>query len=101
MMQDEIYSAEIGLFDKMRDVHLSDDLEETLIQYGQSLSSSSNQVEQSRMKAAEVAAALCQLARPGSRLKEVMMQQLSQLRAQERSIPIQQCLDRALRSLGL
>ncbi len=100
-VQDEIYSAEKGLFEKMADVPLNSSLEDTLIEYTQSLSSSSNQVEQSRKKAAEVGIALCPLARKGSRMRERLMQQLSQLLAQERSFPVQQCLERGLKSLSV
>lgn len=98
---DEIYSAEKGLFEKMADVPLNSSLEDTLIEYAQSLSGSSNQVEQSRLKAAEVGIALCPLARKASRMRDILMQQLSQLLAQERSVPVQQCLERGLRSLSV
>lgn len=98
---DEIYSAEKRLFEKMADVPLNSSLEDTLIEYAQSLSGSSNQVEQSRLKAAEVGIALCPLARKGSRMREILMEQLSQLLAQERSVPVQQCLERGLKSLSV
>jgi len=100
-VQDEIYSAEKGLFDKMADIPLNSSLEDTLIEYAQSLSGSSNQVEQSRLKAAEVGVALCPLARKGSRMGEVLVQQLTQLQALERSVPVQQCLERGLKSLSV
>ncbi len=100
-MQDRIYSAEKGLFDKMADVPLNSSLEDTLIEYAQSLSGSSNQVEQSRLKAAEVGVALCPLARKGRRMREVLVQQLTQLQVQERSVPVQQCLERGLKSLSV
>lgn len=100
-VQDNIYGAEKRLFEKMADVPLNSSLEDTLIEYAQNLSGSSNEVEQSRLKAAEVGIALCPLARKGSRLREVLMQQLSQLLAQERSVPVQQCLERGLKLLGV
>jgi len=99
-VQDEIYSAEKGLFDKMQDVRMNGSLDDTLIEYAQSLSGSRNQVEQSRLKAAEVGVALCPLARKGSRMREILKQQLTQLQAQERSVPVQQCLERGLKSLS-
>ena len=85
----------------MQEVRMSDALEDTLVEYAKSLSSSGSQVEQTRLKAAEVGVALCPLARKGSRLRGVLMQQLTQLQAQERSVPVQQCLERAVNSLGV
>lgn len=100
ILHDEIYSAEKGLFEKMADVEMSNSLEDILVDYARSLSSASNHVEQSRMKAAEIGLAMGPLGRRGSRIKKELVEQLSQLRAQERSVPVQQCLERAMKSLA-
>ena len=101
IVRNDVYVAEKDLFGRMQDVGMNDSLEDVLIGYAQSLRSSANQVEESRLKAAEAGAALCSLAGKGGRLGAVLMQQLSQLQAQERSVLVQQCLERAARSLAV
>lgn len=101
IVQDEIYDAEKDLLVKLQGVSVADGLEDVLVECAQGLSSSASQVEQSRLKAAEVGAALCVLGRQSSRMRGVIKQQLSQLQSQERSIAVQQCLERAVKSLDV
>ena len=101
IIQEEVYNAEKDVFTNLGTIVINESLENALIVYAQRLSHSANEVEQSRFKAAEVGTALCLLARKGSRLSTVLRQQLGQLQAQERSVPIQQCLERAVKSLDV
>ena len=101
IVQDSIYDAEISLFNKMEnvDIAMSEALESTLMQYCTNLSRSSSQVEQSRLKAAEVAVALGPLARKGGRLSGLLTEQVAGLLAQERSVPVQGRLELGMKSV--
>lgn len=93
-----IYQAQKSLFDALDETHqdtLSDGLESVLVQYVKQLVGSNEQVEQTRLKAAEASIALAPIAARGSHLKIAFTQALAAARAQERSIAVQQCLDRA------
>ncbi|KAL8830769.1 MAG: hypothetical protein Q9191_001246 [Dirinaria sp. TL-2023a] len=103
VVQDNIYDAEISVFKKLEnvDVAMSEDLESILMQYCTNLLRSSSQVEQSRLKAAEVAVALSPLARKGSRLSGLLREQVAGLLAQERSVTVQRRLEQGMKSLEL
>ena len=93
-----IYDAQKSLFERLKKRYHEAppaSLETVLIEYIKQLLSSSDQVEQTRMKAAEAVVAVGPIARRGSRLKAALAQGLSAIRAQERSIGVQQVLDRA------
>ena len=100
LLLDTIYDAEKGVFGKMAGVSMSDGLEETLIDYAESLSTSREQVERSRLKASEVITCLVPLARKSNRMKALLVQQMSDTIDNERSVSIQLSLKRARDSLN-
>lgn len=102
---DAIYGAQMSLFDKMRksqggsSISLSESLDNTLSQYVKQMFTASDQVEQTRIKAAEAAVAMAPIARKGSKTKTTFAQGLAKARQEERSITVQQTLDRAKKLL--
>jgi len=99
---DKIYDAEKLLFEKTREAQprsLSGSLESVMIEYVEYLFTSTDHVEQTRIKAAEAAVAMAQMARHGDRIKNVLAQAVATAKATERSASVQQALDRALKLL--
>ena len=87
-------------FDRLQEVQdgsLPLPLESVLVQYVKQLFGSNEQVEQTRLKASEAAVSIAPLVRQGNSIKTVFREQLATARAQERSVPIQQSLDRAVK----
>ena len=74
-------------------------LEDTLVAYIEIVFSAGDQVESIRTKAAEAAVAMAPLARKSQKLRTVFVDQLDQVRSQERSNIVQQILDRARKGL--
>ena len=98
-----IYDGEKILFDRLGQVsfeaplpHL---LEDVLLEYVKQVFASNDQVEQTRIKATESAIALAPIANRGSRLKNEFVEALLAAREEERSLPVQQGLDRAMKIL--
>ena len=92
---DAIYDAQNALFtrfDKARRSDLPKSVEEVLIEYIQGLFSTQDQVEQTRLKAAEAIFAAASIARMGEHIKAIITQGLA---TEDRSAMVQQSLDRA------
>ena len=97
-----IYDAEKKVFERLNGVQgeaLAGPLETILIEYVKQLFGSSEQVEQTRLKASEAAVSVAPLASKGKRITTVFTEQLASARAQERSVSVQQSLDRARAAL--
>ena len=94
-MQDAIYDAEKQMFGKMVDSDMTASLGDTVVDYAQSLSRSRHQVERSRLKASEVMISLAPLARNSKHMREVLIQRISNLMIDERSVVVQLSLKRA------
>ena len=93
-----MYDAEKRCFDRINEVQdevLPGPLESILVEYVKQLLGSSEQVEQTRLKASEAAVSMAGLARKGNSIKTVLREELGRARAQERSVPVQQSLERA------
>ena len=93
-----VYDAQKRLFDRLSEVQdgaLSGPLESILIEYLKQLFGTSEQVEQTRLKASEAAVSIAPLARRGNKIKRIFMEELASARGQERSVSVQQALDRA------
>ena len=93
-----IYDGEKECFDRLHEVQdgpLPLALESVLAQYVLELFGSNEQVEQTRLKASEAAVSVARLVGQGNSIKRVFREQLTTARAQERSVPVQQSLDRA------
>lgn len=97
-----IYDAEKKVFERLNGVQgeaLPGPLETILIEYVKQLFGSSEQVEQTRLKASEAAVSVAPLVSKGKRITTVFTEQLASARAQERSVSVQQSLDRARAAL--
>ena len=93
-----VYDAEKKFFERLNGVQgeaLSGPLESILIEYVKQLFGSSEQVEQTRLKASEAAVSVAPLVSKGDSIKTVFAEQLDTARAQERSVSVQQSLERA------
>lgn len=93
-----IYDAQKELFERLngvQDDRLSGPLEAILVEYVKQLFGSKEQVEQTRLKASEAAMAVAPMASKGVRIKAVLTEDLASARAQERSVTVQQSLERA------
>ncbi len=93
-----IYDAQKRLFDRLNEVHhdaLRGPLESILVEYVKQLFSTSEQVEQTRLKASEAAVSVAPLVSKGNSIKIVFTEHLATARAQERSVSVQQSLERA------
>ena len=93
-----IYEGEKKCFDRLYEVQdgsLALPLESVLVEYVKQLFGAKEQVEQTRLKASEAAVSVARLVRQGSNIRTVFREQLATARAQERSVPVQQSLDRA------
>ncbi|KAL8731768.1 MAG: hypothetical protein Q9166_003215 [cf. Caloplaca sp. 2 TL-2023] len=98
-----IFEAEKSLFQKLEKALIRQNLPEclltVLIKYVKTLSMSQDQVEQTRIKAAEAAATLAPLSGTNEHLRVALTDAISSARTQERSVPVQQSLDRARRAI--
>lgn len=102
MVLDSMYDAEKNLFEKLcsqSTAPLAPELEEILIGYIETLFTQ-DQVEQTRTKAAEASAAIAPLARKNKRIAHSLTRAITVARGQERSVSVQQTLDRACNLLG-
>ena len=93
-----IYDGQKKCFDRLHEVQdgsLSLPLESVLVEYVKQLFGSNEQVEQTRLKASEAAVSVAPLVRRGNSIKTVFREHLATARAQERSVPVQESLDRA------
>lgn len=90
-----IYDGEKALFGRL-DVleQMPDSVEDALIEHVQILLCQGDQAEQTRIKAADAAAAIADFSSKGKRLRNVLRDEITKARAQERSISVQQILDR-------
>lgn len=101
-MHDAIYDAEKSLFQKLQQVLRqapSESLANLLIEYLKTLFGSRDQVEQTRIKAAEAAAAFAPLSGTSERLRAALIDGISAARPQERSVPVQEGLERARQAI--
>ena len=95
-----IYDGERKLFERMNEVEkeaLSEAVEGILVEYVKQLFSGNEQVEQTRLKASEAAISLGRLVRRGQRIRIVFSEHLATARAQERSVSVQDNLERGRR----
>ncbi|KAK4692039.1 proteasome component ECM29, partial [Lecanoromycetidae sp. Uapishka_2] len=93
-----IYDAQKTLFERLSKADLksiSGPLEDVLIEYVHRAFGFTEQVEQTRLKATEAAIALAPIASRGARIKADFGKELAAAKVQERSISVQQGLDRA------
>ncbi len=101
-----IYEAEKSLFQKMEKASRGQDVSEAaiaavLIDFVKTLFKSRDQVEQTRIKAAEAAAALASSSNGRSEpVRTALIDWISSAKADERSVPVQQSLDRARRAIA-
>lgn len=93
-----MYDGQRGFLDRLGEVEdeaLPEPLESILVEYVKQLFGGSEQVEQTRLKASEAAVSMARLTRKGKSIKTTLREELGRARAQERSVPVQQSLDRA------
>ncbi|KAL8857082.1 MAG: hypothetical protein Q9178_006374 [Gyalolechia marmorata] len=95
--------AEKSLFQKvekwLNGQSVSEGLEVVLTQCVQTLSKSQDQVEQTRIKAAEAAATLAPLGGRSEHVRAALIDWIGSAITHERSVPVQQSLDRARRAI--
>ncbi|KAL8713530.1 MAG: hypothetical protein Q9220_002392 [cf. Caloplaca sp. 1 TL-2023] len=98
-----IYEAERSLFEKLQKSYqhaLSEPLIALLIEYLKLLFiNQEQQVEQTRIKAAEAATAFAPLTGQDQRMRAALIDAISSAKTQERSVSVQQSLDRARRAI--
>ena len=97
-----MYDGQRGFLDRLDEVEdeaLPEPLESILAEYVKQLFGGSEQVEQTRLKASEAAVSMARLTRKGKSIKTGLREELGRARAQERSVPVQQSLDRAIKIL--
>ena len=97
-----IYDSQKSFFERLNAVQhepLPGPLENNLLEYVKQIFSSSEQVEQTRLKASEAAVSAVPLVSKGQNIKMVFTKELARARAEERSVSVQQSLDRARKIL--
>lgn len=98
-----IYEAERSLFQKLEKESIRHNFSEAvvavLVEYIPTLSKSQDQVEQTRIKAAEAATTLARFSGKSEHLRTALIDWISSARTQERSVPVQQSLDRVRQAL--
>lgn len=104
-MHNAIYEAEKSLFQKMEKASRAQDVSEAiaavLVDFVKTLFKSRDQVEQTRIKAAEAAAALASSSNGKSEpVRTALIDWISSAKADERSVPVQQSLDHARRAIA-
>lgn len=100
MAVEAIYDAEKSLFERLhkaREGDLQENLGSVLIEYTKQIFDCTDQVEQTRTKAAQAAIALAPVARRWSNVKAAFAQGVSAAKEQERSTTVRQSLERAQR----
>lgn len=70
-----------------------------LVHFVKTLFRGQDQVEQTRTKAAEAAAAFAPLTGTNERMRAALIEEISSARTQERSVTVQQSLERARRAI--
>ena len=92
-----IYEAEKSLFQKLEQTlkgqHLPEVLEAVLVEYVRTLCKSIDQVEQTRIKAAEAAIMLAPLSGSSHHVQTALIDWISSAKTDERSVQVQQSLD--------
>ena len=102
IVRNSIYDAEKALFQKMGKRYsgnLPEIIGSSLVGFVQTLFQSGDQVEQTRLKAAEVASTMASLGSTNELLRRTLIDGINRARAEERSVSVQQCLDRAKRAM--
>ena len=99
LVQDTIYDGEVKLFGEMTNIRMNDKLEEAVVGYAKNLSTPHDLVERSRHKAAEAITSMVPLGRSSDRIRSALSQAIAKARVNERSVSIQQSLQRAQESL--
>ncbi|KAL8703606.1 MAG: hypothetical protein Q9201_003205 [Fulgogasparrea decipioides] len=97
-VHDAIYDAEQSLFQKLQKAirqSPSETLVNVLIEYLKTLFGNGDQVEQTRIKAAEAAAAFAPLSGRSERWRAALIDGISSATTGERSVPVQESLQRA------
>ncbi|KAL9020239.1 MAG: hypothetical protein Q9185_002522 [Variospora sp. 1 TL-2023] len=97
-----IFEAEQSLFRKLQRVLRSpvpEPVIQVLIKFVKLLFRTGDQVEQTRTKAAEAAAAFAPLTGADERMRVALIEEISGARAQERSVTVQQSLERARQAI--
>lgn len=95
-VQNAIYDGEKILFRKLHALEqMPESLEDALIEYVKVLFRQGDQAEQTRVKAAEAAVAIADFSTKGMRLRGLLRDEITVTLAQERSISVQQGLERA------
>ncbi|KAL8687371.1 MAG: hypothetical protein Q9218_006438, partial [Villophora microphyllina] len=101
-VHDATLDAEKSLFQKMQRAprqNPPETLVTLLIGYLQTLFGSRDSVEQTRIKAAEAAVAFAPLTGTSERLRAALIDEIGSARPQERSVPVQEALERARRAI--
>lgn len=99
---DAMYDGYRRLFERIalsKAFQPSDDFERVLIQYSRTFLNPEGGVEETRLKSAEAATALAGIAVHSERVKLALFDTIATTRTNERSIVVQQSLDRAKRKL--
>lgn len=100
-VQNAIYDGEKTLFGKLDALEqMPESVEDALIEYVKLLFRQGDQAEQTRAKAADAAAAIADFSSKGMRLRMLLRDEITKARAQERSISVQQSLDRIRKVVG-
>lgn len=97
-----IFEAEKSLFQKLHRIlqpPISEPLLVVLNGFVRTLFKSSDQVEQIRIKAAEAATAFAPLTGMSEQMRELLIKGINSARIQERSVTVQQTLERARRAI--
>lgn len=101
-MHNAIFEAEKSLFEKLQKVlgpPTPEPLVAVLSEFVKTLFKSSEQVEQTRIKAAEAAAAFAPLTGTSEQMRTLLIEGIKSARTQERSVTVQQSLERARRAI--
>ena len=94
-VQNAIYDGEKTLFGKLDALEqMPESVEDALIEYVKILFRQGDQAEQTRVKAADAAAAIADFSSKGMRLRMLLRDEITTARAQERSVSVQQSLER-------
>ena len=99
MVLNTIYEAEDALFEKINLTDITDHSEslvQVLMGYIKTLFPRNDQVEQTRLKAAQAAASMALLARRSRLVEDALIGEINKAKAEERSLSIQQSLDKII-----
>ena len=101
-MHNAVLEAEKSLFEKLHQElrpPVSEPLVAVMVGFVETLFRTNDQVEQTRTKAAEAAIAFAPLAGLSERVRTALINGISSARTQERSVSVQQSLDRARQAI--